>query len=117
MALLSTERKRFVLTKGPKCHNVETRVLTKARERKSYSTLRVQTKRSPKAPESSDGGDEGIRTLGPHVANVMLSQLSYIPIRKWRAPTRARKDYSAFARAWHEKFTLILVPRVRTTTS
>jgi hypothetical protein len=27
-----------------------------------------------------DGGDEGIRTLGPHVANVMLSQLSYIPI-------------------------------------
>lgn len=25
------------------------------------------------------GGDEGIRTLGPHVANVMLSQLSYIP--------------------------------------
>ena len=28
---------------------------------------------------SSHGGDEGIRTLGPHVANVMLSQLSYIP--------------------------------------
>ena len=73
MALLSTERKRFVLTKGPKCrnvktrvltkgskcHNVEIRVLTKARKRKSYSTLRVQTKRSPKAPESSDGGAKG----------------------------------------------------------
>ena len=28
---------------------------------------------------SSHGGDEGIRTLGPHVAIVMLSQLSYIP--------------------------------------
>ena len=27
----------------------------------------------------SYGVGEGIRTLGPHVANVMLSQLSYIP--------------------------------------
>ena len=27
-----------------------------------------------------DGGDEGARTLDPHVANVVLSQLSYIPI-------------------------------------
>lgn len=26
------------------------------------------------------GGDEGARTLDPHVANVVLSQLSYIPI-------------------------------------
>ena len=25
------------------------------------------------------GGDDGIRTHDPHVANVMLSQLSYIP--------------------------------------
>ncbi len=25
------------------------------------------------------GGDEGIRTLDPYVANVVLSQLSYIP--------------------------------------
>ena len=25
------------------------------------------------------GGDDGVRTHGPHVANVMLSQLSYIP--------------------------------------
>lgn len=30
---------------------------------------------------SQSGGDEGIRTLGPHVANVMLSQLSYIPTK------------------------------------
>ena len=29
----------------------------------------------------ASGGDEGIRTLGPHVANVMLSQLSYIPTK------------------------------------
>lgn len=29
----------------------------------------------------TSGGDEGIRTLGPHVANVMLSQLSYIPTK------------------------------------
>ena len=34
------------------------------------------------------GGDEGIRTLGPHVANVMLSQLSYIPTRIWRETAR-----------------------------
>src|SRR5215203_7132502 len=27
-----------------------------------------------------DGGAEGIRTLDPHVANVVLSQLSYCPI-------------------------------------
>ena len=27
------------------------------------------------------GGDDGIRTHDPHVANVMLSQLSYIPTR------------------------------------
>ena len=27
-----------------------------------------------------NGGAEGIRTLGPHVANVMLYQLSYRPI-------------------------------------
>ena len=28
-----------------------------------------------------NGGEEGIRTLDPHVANVMLYQLSYFPIR------------------------------------
>ena len=28
------------------------------------------------------GGDDGIRTHDPHVANVMLSQLSYIPTRE-----------------------------------
>lgn len=44
---------------------------------------------------SQSGGDEGIRTLGPHVANVMLSQLSYIPTR-YGAQWRAGKDYSAF---------------------
>ena len=27
------------------------------------------------------GGEEEIRTLDPHVANVMLYQLSYFPIR------------------------------------
>ena len=27
------------------------------------------------------GGDDGIRTHDPHVANVMLSQLSYIPTK------------------------------------
>ena len=29
---------------------------------------------------SKNGGAEGIRTLDPHVANVVLSQLSYCPI-------------------------------------
>ncbi len=48
-----------------------------------------------KAPDILSGGDEGIRTLGPHVANVMLSQLSYIPTR-YGAQRRAGKDYSAF---------------------
>ena len=28
------------------------------------------------------GGEEEIRTLDPHVANVMLYQLSYFPIRE-----------------------------------
>ena len=28
----------------------------------------------------ADGGEEEIRTLDPHVANVMLYQLSYFPI-------------------------------------
>src|ERR1700724_2543363 len=35
-----------------------------------------------------DGGAEGIRTLDPHVANVVLSQLSYCPTRE-RDCTRA----------------------------
>ena len=35
-----------------------------------------------------DGGDDGIRTHDPHVANVMLSQLSYIPI-DWCACAQA----------------------------
>ena len=29
---------------------------------------------------SADGGEEEIRTLDPHVANVMLYQLSYFPV-------------------------------------
>ena len=34
------------------------------------------------SPElSPNGGEEEIRTLDPHVANVMLYQLSYFPIR------------------------------------
>ena len=32
--------------------------------------------------EDTDGGAEGIRTLDPHVANVVLSQLSYCPTRE-----------------------------------
>ena len=31
---------------------------------------------------TSNGGEEGIRTLDPHVANVMLYQLSYFPINE-----------------------------------
>ena len=32
--------------------------------------------------EIEDGGAEGIRTLDPHVANVVLSQLSYRPLAR-----------------------------------
>ena len=40
-----------------------------------------KTKRAPvsRGPRHFRGGDDGIRTHDPHVANVMLSQLSYIP--------------------------------------
>jgi hypothetical protein len=34
-----------------------------------------------------NGGDGGIRTPDPHVANVMLSQLSYIPTAVPLVPT------------------------------
>ncbi len=34
------------------------------------------------------GGDDGIRTHDPHVANVMLSQLSYIPTGYMRLRAR-----------------------------
>ena len=34
-------------------------------------------------PYFTDGGAKGIRTPDPHVANVMLYQLSYRPKRKW----------------------------------
>ena len=46
----------------------------------------------PAAEWLGNGGAEGVRTLDPHVANVVLSQLSYRPIlmppilksNKWR---------------------------------
>ncbi len=34
--------------------------------------------------EVGNGGAEGIRTLDPHVANVVLSQLSYCPTKSGR---------------------------------
>lgn len=37
--------------------------------------------RLPPSP-TKNGGEEEIRTLDPHVANVMLYQLSYFPITK-----------------------------------
>lgn len=42
-----------------------------------------KTKRAPvsRGPRHFRGGDDGIRTHDPHVANVMLSQLSYIPTK------------------------------------
>ena len=50
----------------------------------------MQIGAKPLASPRSDfrGGDDGIRTHDPHVANVMLSQLSYIPI-VWRACAQA----------------------------
>lgn len=48
-------------------------------------SLPIRTWANEKSPlmraDGLSGGDEGIRTLGPHVANVMLSQLSYIPTK------------------------------------
>lgn len=43
----------------------------------------MQIGAKPLASPRSDfrGGDDGIRTHDPHVANVMLSQLSYIPTK------------------------------------
>lgn len=40
-----------------------------------------KTKQARQSPDLQKirGGDDGIRTHDPHVANVMLSQLSYIP--------------------------------------
>ena len=45
------------------------------------SNLRRDAIRAGKLPSPYNfrGGDDGIRTHDPHVANVMLSQLSYIP--------------------------------------
>ena len=41
------------------------------------------------------GGDGGIRTLDPQIANLMLSQLSYVP---------NERDYKLVARCCQEKF-------------
>lgn len=43
--------------------------------------LIAKKKRKSAQRTSLCGGDEGTRTPGPHVANVMLYQLSYIPIQ------------------------------------
>lgn len=42
-----------------------------------------KTKQARQSPDLQKirGGDDGIRTHDPHVANVMLSQLSYIPTK------------------------------------
>lgn len=49
--------------------------------RTPFSTYRIRKR--PRDDRSGalsiSGGDDGIRTHDPHVANVMLSQLSYIP--------------------------------------
>ena len=47
---------------------------------------------------SWNGGEEEIRTLDPHVANVMLYQLSYFPISKkrrvlYQIPVRKARGY------------------------
>lgn len=47
-----------------------------------YSSIaRHKTGRDISRPVNFRGGDDGIRTHDPHVANVMLSQLSYIPTK------------------------------------
>jgi hypothetical protein len=52
-----------------------------------------------------NGGAEGIRTLDPHVANVVLSQLSYCPTEPWWdgdhtwGPPRAATVGGAWSRA------------------
>jgi hypothetical protein len=67
--------------------------------RRAPAIILMKEKRDPERSLCKcDGGDEGIRTLGPHVANVMLSQLSYIPI-VWSAALATRVGIVAhFAR-------------------
>ena len=48
------------------------------------------------------GGDGGIRTLDPQIANLMLSQLSYVP---------NERDYNLVARRCQEKFLCFDAPR------
>ena len=49
----------------------------RVRQAKAFTKIGTKPVASPRS--NFRGGDEGIRTLDPHVANVVLSQLSYIP--------------------------------------
>ena len=68
---------------------VKNRVKTCAVGRRRRTRLGTKKRGSPliSSDEShfrrcrENGGEEEIRTLDPHVANVMLYQLSYFPIR------------------------------------
>ena len=50
------------------------------------------------------GGDGGIRTLDPQIANLMLSQLSYVP---------SARDYNLCAVPCQEKFSCVELPNCR----
>src|SRR5579864_6379904 len=70
---------KLLLSQVPVC-NAEIqkpRVGQSASERKRL----VRSHRGDKSGRKRIGGAEGIRTLDPHVANVVLSQLSYCPTR------------------------------------
>ena len=43
------------------------------------------------------GGDEGIRTLDPQIANLMLSQLSYVPNAAYSNPIAPISQAKFFA--------------------
>ena len=45
------------------------------------------------------GGDEGIRTLDPQIANLMLSQLSYVPNAAHSNPIDRRSQAKFFTRS------------------
>src|SRR5579864_9000122 len=71
---------KLLLSQVPVC-NAEIqkpRVGQSASERKRL----VRSHRGDKSGRKRIGGAEGIRTLDPHVANVVLSQLSYCPTRE-----------------------------------
>lgn len=57
----------------PRCHTIVTfRAEMEAKKKE-------KVRRHSPLTCGKRGGDDGIRTHDPHVANVMLSQLSYIP--------------------------------------